>query len=225
MVMPGTEVGLFGGLQDAQPTFFGPSNTNYFIGFEGRQFFGPAMIGGQIGRFDAIDKPGTFTNAWFGEARAHLSVGHVVDIPALVRTIISGDVGYGSGTASLTSTGAQTTYWGAQLSHGIANTPFSVFVEYQHFENRVDGLGKVWNENMLFGGLKVLFPDTQTEPPLARADPPPALHSPHRHELLTRALGHVGLWHRTSFDVVALTSGRGAKADLGGLVRKRARDP
>jgi hypothetical protein len=142
MVMPGTEVGLFGGLQDAQPTFFGPSNTNYFIGFEGRQFFGPAMIGGQIGRFDAIDKPGTFTNAWFGEARAHLSVGHVVDIPALVRTIISGDVGYGSGTASLTSTGAQTTYWGAQLSHGIANTPFSVFVEYQHFETGWMGLAR-----------------------------------------------------------------------------------
>ena len=95
------EVGPFGGLQQATPTFFGPTSTNYFVGLEGRQFFGPAMIGAQFGRFDVTNGPGTLTDAWFVEGRAkNLGRRGFAICESLRYTIIGGDVGYGSGTAS-----------------------------------------------------------------------------------------------------------------------------
>lgn len=160
MVTPMTEIGAFGGLQDAKPTFSGPTSTNYFVGLEGRKFFGSAMFGAQLGRFDVINGPGTLTNAWFVEGRAKFSVGEAFGVPAFKYTIIGGELGYGSGTASAASMGAQTTYWGLGLTQGFANTPVRLSLKYDHFENRVDGLGLVWNENKLMGGSKFLFPGT-----------------------------------------------------------------
>lgn len=155
-----TEIGAFGGFQDAKPTFFGPTSTNYFVGLEGRQFFGPAMVGVQFGRFDVTNGPGTLTDAWFVEGRAKFSLGEAFRTPALKYTILSGNLGYGSGTASAVSMGAQTTYWGLGLTQGIANTPVRLSLTYDHFENHVDGLGLIWKENKLMGGVKVLFPST-----------------------------------------------------------------
>jgi hypothetical protein len=155
-----TEVGAFGGLQNATPTFQGPTSTNYFVGLEGRQFFGPAMVGVQFGRFDVTNGPGTLTDAWFVEGRAKFSLGEAFRIPALKYTIIGGNLGYGSGTASAVLMGAQTTYWGLGLTQGIVNTPIRLSLTYDHFENRVDGLGLVWKENKLMGGVKLLFPST-----------------------------------------------------------------
>lgn len=155
-----TEIGAFGGFQDAKPTFFGPTSTNYFVGLEGRKFFGPAMVGVQFGRFDVTNGPGTLTDAWFVEGRAKVSLGEAFRTPALKYTIIGGNLGYGSGTASAVSTRAQTTYWGLGLTQGIVNTPISLSLTYDHFENHVDGLGLVWKENKLMGGVKVLFPST-----------------------------------------------------------------
>ena len=163
MVMPGTEIGLFGGAQTAQPTFMLSSNTNYFVGLEGRQFFGPAVVGVQLGRFDTIDKPGTFTDAWFAEGRGTFSIGRAAGLRALDYTLLGANLGYAAGKASLTSTDAQTAYWGVQVSQGFADWPVSVFLSYQHFENRVTGLGTVWKEDMIVGGIKVLLPSTQTE--------------------------------------------------------------
>jgi hypothetical protein len=160
MVAPTTEIGAFGGLQDVKPTFSGPTSTNYFIGLEGRKFFGPAMFGAQFGRFDVVNGPGTLTNAWFVEGRAKFSVGEAFHVPALKYTIIGGELGYGSGTASVASMGAQTTYWGLGLTQGFANTPVRLSLKYDHFENRVDGLGLVWKENKFMGGLKFLLPNT-----------------------------------------------------------------
>jgi hypothetical protein len=160
MVATNTEIGAFGGFQDAKPMFFGPTSTNYFIGLEGRKFFGPAMVGVQFGRFDVTNGPGTLTDAWFVEGRAKFSLGEAFRTPALKYTILGGNLGYGSGTASAVSMGAQTTYWGLGLTQGIANTPVRLSLTYDHFENHVDGLGLVWKENKLMGGVKVLFPST-----------------------------------------------------------------
>ncbi|HWX04282.1 MAG TPA: hypothetical protein VN065_00560 [Bradyrhizobium sp.] len=160
MVAPTTEIGGFGALQDAKPTFSGPTSTNYVIGLEGRKFFGPAMFGAQFGRFDVVNGPGTLTNAWFVEGRAKFSVGEAFHVPALKYTIIGGELGYGSGTASVATIGAQTTYWGLGLTQGFANTPVRLSLKYDHFENRVDGLGLVWKENKFMGGLKFLLPNT-----------------------------------------------------------------
>lgn len=160
MWMPGGEIGAIGGLQDATPTFFGQENTNYFVGLEGRQFFGPAMIGAQAGYFNDVSGPGTLINAGFAEGRFKFSVGNAFGVPALRYTIAGVNVGYASGTDSATATGAQTTSWGAGLSQGIANTPFSVFFDYRHFNNHVDGVGTVWNENTFTVGVKLLWPST-----------------------------------------------------------------
>ena len=46
------------------------------------------------------------------------------------------------------------------MTQGIANTPVSLSLTYDQFENRVGGLGLVWKENKLMGGVKVLFPGT-----------------------------------------------------------------
>jgi len=127
MVATTTEIGVFGGVQDAKPTFSGPTSTNYFIGLEGRKFFGPAMFGAQFGRFDVTNGPGTLTDAWFVEGRAKVSVGEAFGVPALRYTIIGGDLGYGSGTASAVPMRAQTTYWGLGLTQGIANTPVRLY--------------------------------------------------------------------------------------------------
>jgi hypothetical protein len=155
-----TEIGAFGGFQDATPTFFGPASTNNFIGLEGRQFFGPAMLGAQFGRFDVSNGPGTLTDAWFVEGRAKVSLGDAFGVPTLRYTFIGGNLGYGSGTASVARMGAQTTYWGLELKQGIANTPVSLSLNYDHFENRVDGLGPVWKESKFMAGAKFLFPST-----------------------------------------------------------------
>jgi hypothetical protein len=157
---PNTEIGAFGGLQEAKPTFFGPTSTNYFVGLEGRQFFGPAMLGAQFGRFDVSSGPGTITSAWFVEGRSKFSLGDASGVQSLKYTIIGGNLGYGSGTAAATSMAARTTYWGLGLTQGIANTSFSLTLTYDHFENRVGGLGLVWNENKFMGGAKWLFPST-----------------------------------------------------------------
>jgi len=155
-----TEIGAFGGFQDATPTFFGPASTNYFIGLEGRQFFGPAMLGAQFGRFDVSNGPGTLTDAWFVEGRAKVSLGDAFGVRALRYTFIGGNLGYGSGTTSVARMGAQTTYWGLELKQGIANTPISLSLNYDHFENRVDGLRLVWKESRFMGVAKFVLPGT-----------------------------------------------------------------
>jgi hypothetical protein len=160
MVAPGSELGLFGGLDNALPSFSAPQNLNAFIGFEGRQFLGPAMFGLQAGYFDNVGGSGTLVRAGFVEGRFKLSLGDSIGIPSLRYTIVGADLGYASGTSTATSTGAQSTYWGASLSQAIPNTPFSVTFDYQHFNNHVDGTGTVWTENLFLGGLKVLLPST-----------------------------------------------------------------
>jgi hypothetical protein len=175
MWAPKSEIGAFGGFQDATPTFSGPRSTNYFIGLEGRQFFGPAMVGAQVGRFDVINGPGTLTDAWFVEGRAKFSLGEAFGIPAFKYTIIGGDLGYASGTASTVSMGAQTMYWGLGLTQGIANTPVRLSLTYDHFENRVDGLGQVWKENKVMGSVTILFPNTD----VARGRIEPTVPLPH----------------------------------------------
>ena len=156
-ISPRTEIGAFGGSQDAKPTFHGPESTNYFAGLEGRYSIGPALFGAQFGRLDVSTGPGTLTGAWFVEGRVRLSIGEVFKAPLLNYTTIGGELGYGSGTLSGRNVGAQTTYWGARLMQAFADKPVSVFVAYEHFENRVDGLGLVWNEDMVKGGIKVVF--------------------------------------------------------------------
>jgi hypothetical protein len=152
------EIGAFGGYQDAKPTFHGPESTNYFVGLEGRYSFGPALFGAQFGRFDVSNGPGTLTDAWFAEGRVRLSLGEVFRAPLLNYTTIGAEIGYGAGTLSGRNMGAQTTYWGARLMQGFAGTPISVFAAYEHFENRVDGLGQVWKEDLVKGGIKMVLP-------------------------------------------------------------------
>jgi hypothetical protein len=48
------------------------------------------------------------------------------------------------------------------LMQGFAGKPVSLFVAYEHFENRVDGLGQVWNENLVKGGVKIILPGSTT---------------------------------------------------------------
>jgi hypothetical protein len=112
MVAPGSELGLFGGLDNALPSFSAPQNLNAFIGFEGRQFLGPAMFGLQAGYFDNVGGSGTLVRAGFVEGRFKLSLGDSIGIPSLRYTIVGADLGYASGTSTATSTGAQSTYWG-----------------------------------------------------------------------------------------------------------------
>jgi hypothetical protein len=157
-LFPNAEIGAFGGYQEAQPTFHGPENANYFIGLEGRYSFGPALFGAQLGRFDVSRGTGTLTDAWFAEGRVRLSLGEAFGTPLLKYTTLGGELGYGSGTLSGRNVGAQTAYWGVRLMQGFAGTPVSAFVAYEHFENRVDGLGLVWNENMFKGGIKAVLP-------------------------------------------------------------------
>ncbi len=88
------------------------------------------------------------------------TIGRAFGVPSLDYSIVGGQFGYGSGTDSALSIGGQTSYWGLGLTQGIPNTPVSFFVNFDHFENRVSGLGTVWNESMITGGIKIMFPST-----------------------------------------------------------------
>ncbi|HMK70195.1 MAG TPA: hypothetical protein VK442_04410 [Xanthobacteraceae bacterium] len=162
VVRPGSEIGMFAGLQEAAPTFSGLPNTNYFLGAEARQFYGPLMVGLQGGYFSNANGAGTLIDTGFVEARVRWSIGDAFDIGALKYTNIGLNAGYGSGTSSATMTGAQTWYWGFSASQAFAGTPFSLTLEFQHFDNNVSGLGTVWSENLFMGGVKFAVPSSDT---------------------------------------------------------------
>lgn len=160
MITPTSEIGAFGGFENALPSFNSPGTVNGFIGLEGRQFWGPAMFGIQAGYLDNASGPGTLIRTGFVDGRFKLSLGELSGIPQLRYTILGANLGGGFGTDSATLTQAQSTFWGASLSQGILNTPFSVTFDYQHFNNHVDGTGTVWREDLFLGGFKVLLPPT-----------------------------------------------------------------
>jgi hypothetical protein len=160
MMTPNCEFGLFAGLDNAKPSFSGPQSLNAFFGAEGRHFFGPAVAGFQVGYLDNVSGPGTLIRTGFVDGRIKASVGDLLGLPAWRSTIIGGNLGAGWGTDSATLTSGQSVFGGISLSQGIKDTPFSLTFDYQHFENRVSGLGRVWQEDLFLGGFKVVLPST-----------------------------------------------------------------
>jgi len=180
---PGLQIGPFVGLDSGTLTFSNQQGLNAFVGVEGRQFFGPAVVGVQAGYFDNAAGAASLIRTGFVDARVKLSVGYFLDSPAWQNTIIGANVGVGSGTDSATLTGAQSTYWGASLLQGVPGTPFSVTFDYLHFDNHVDGTGTVWRQNEFLFGFRYLFPSA----PGVRASPEPTEPLP---TLLMRAALH-----------------------------------
>jgi hypothetical protein len=133
---------------------------NAFIGAEGRHFFGPGMAGFQFGYLDNVSGPGKLNRTVFLDGRVKFSVGDLLGLPAWQSTIIGGNLGVGWGTDSATLTSGQSVFGRISLSQRIKETPFSVTFDYQHFENRVSGLGRVWQEDLFLGGFKVTLPNT-----------------------------------------------------------------
>jgi hypothetical protein len=171
---PRFEIGGFGGFQKAKPTFGAPTDTNYFLGGEARYDRSWWMVGLQTGYFDVSSGPGTLTNAWFAEGRAKISLGHVFGVSPYFNPTLGVSLGRVSGSLSTTSIGASTTQWSVTLSQRLNGTPITGFVGYHDYTNRVDGLGTVWNERILKGGIKIDFSSGEPElPKLETSEPFP----------------------------------------------------
>ena len=161
LLTPNIDVGAFGGYQRATPTFFGPTSTNGFFGIEGRAFFNGFMVGGQLGRFDVSSGPGTLTDASFAEIRANASVSQALNYFLSTQSFgkndlsIGGGFGYASGKLSTTALDASSTYWNVTLALPLTNTPLTAYVSYFGYRNNVQGLGIVWDERIVKGGIQL----------------------------------------------------------------------
>jgi len=164
-----TDIGLVGGFQDVKPTFHGPSNTNGFIGFEGRFVFPNFMVGGQAGFLDATSGVGTLNDAWFAEGRAKVRIvppnlsAPITTVPypdvlrRITEVVVGATLGHASGKLADTSLGASSTYWDVNIAVPFNNSRWTGFVDYTGYTNHVQGLGTVWTEHVFKGGVKFNF--------------------------------------------------------------------
>jgi hypothetical protein len=166
---PQLELGAFGGLQNAHPTFNAPTDTNYFLGGEARYNGGWWLAGLQAGYFDVAHGPGTIDNAWFVEGRAKIALGQFIGSSQYFNPVLGGSIGYAEGDLSTTSLWATSTQWSVTLAQHLNGTAATVFVGFHHYTNRVETLGTVWDESVLKTGIK--FDLSGTPQPAATLEP------------------------------------------------------
>ncbi len=154
--LPNFEFGAFGGAQYARPTFGAPTSTNGFAGVEGRVFIPHAVFGGNAGYFDVSSGPGTLKNAWFAEGRAKFELAYVFGAGKLRGPTLEFGGGYASGNLSgFLNNSASSAQWHTTLAAPILDTPLQGFLRYAGHINRVDGLGTVWTEHAVVGGVQI----------------------------------------------------------------------
>ena len=169
---PRFEIGGFGGLQNLQPTFNAPSDTNYFAGGEVRYNAGWWMAGLQAGYLDVTRGLGTLNRAEFFEGRAKVALGSAFGWSGGFNPVLGLSGGHASGSLSNTALWADSTYWSATLSQRIGGTPLTGFAGFQQYTNRVEGRGAVWNENILKAGFKVDLWNGVAAPPTVETTQP-----------------------------------------------------
>lgn len=169
------DIGLFGGFSNINPTFGGPASDYSFLGGEARYFTTNWMVGGQAGRLDVSNGPGTLTDAWFVEGRLRFSVGYFFNAPGWQNLRLGASLGYASGNLSSTTLSAESTQWSVSLGYRLQETPLTVFIGYHGYENRVGTLGPVWNEHIFKGGLKVDFATPGSTVPIEPMVPLPTV--------------------------------------------------
>lgn len=162
MLLGNTEVGIFGGLQDAQPTFGAPRNTNSFWGIESRVFLNGAVIGGNIGRFDNSSGTGTITDAAFISGRAKFDINRFYQPWGLPNLTLEIGMGHAWGKLQNGPLDASSTEWHATLGLPFANSPVTAFFNYTGHSNRVQTLGTVWTEHVWKAGITANFGATDT---------------------------------------------------------------
>jgi hypothetical protein len=154
--LPNFEFGAFGGAQYARPTFGAPTSNNGFGGVEGRIFVPYAVFGGNAGYFDVSSGPGTLQKAWFAEGRAKFDLTYLSGAWKPRGPTLEFGGGYASGKISgFLNNGASSAGWHATLAAPILDTPVQGFLRYLGHTNHVDGLGTVWTEHAVVGGLQI----------------------------------------------------------------------
>lgn len=158
------DLGVLGGYLDTTPTFKGPNSTYDFWGVEARYVTNTWMVGGQAGRLDVRDGPGSMTDAWWAELRVRLLLRALfwrlvedekTKFDRIIhRTAVSASIGYASGDFQNTTLKAESTQWSISADYRWAPTVRS-FVTYQGIENKREPLGTVWKEHMFKTGVKI----------------------------------------------------------------------
>jgi hypothetical protein len=162
MLLGNTEVGIFGGLQDAQPTFGAPRNTNSFWGIESRVFLNGAVIGGNIGRFDNSSGTGTITDATFVSGRAKFDINRFYQPWRLPNLTLEIGMGHAWGKLQNGPLDAGSTEWHTTLGIPFTGSPVTAFFNYTGHSNRVQTLGTVWTEHVWKAGITANFGATDT---------------------------------------------------------------
>ncbi len=174
-VISNVDIGLFGGFANINPTFSAPKSDYTFLGVEARYFTMNWMVGGQVGRLDVSNGPGTLTDAWFAEGRLRFSVGYMFNVPGLQNLGFGANLGYASGNLSGTAVSAETRHWGLSLGYRFRDTPLTGFVGYHGYTNSIGPLGTVWNEHIVKAGVKVDFGTPGSTVPIEPMAPLPTV--------------------------------------------------
>jgi hypothetical protein len=158
------EIGAFGAYQDASQPYRERTTTNHLFGGEARYVTPSWVIGFQAGWFDNDCGPKGIVDAWFWEARTKIAIGQLLHIGPLPSLVLALNLGYASGDFKRTSLWASSSQLGVALQYRVSNTPMTAYVGYDHYENRIESIGKVWDENIVKVGFKLDF----SNDPLAR---------------------------------------------------------